>query len=383
MSRLFKRTGAGSYPAPILECLETRHGDYIMKIELDARRFSEGWGVFDVGCVLGDQEGNREIEIVKFSGYSEIDETNGTADDVIVVHFDDGRQIEFETLERDVIRERKYEPVGPDWFIEEVAAFRGDPTPEQAEAEAKAEAERKSKAESDRVMMRLSARIKAEIPQRPVEAYTDQELMAKISGAPLAVAEDVFLAYEGNLMRMAGSTAKQMRKIGGIGAVRSEKIIAAFELGKRLARFHVEKEKISAPSDVAALMMSKLRYLHKEIVVVLALDTKGQVTSTGKTGELASGLKWGKMVAESTIFEGTLNASVFHPREIFRFAIEECANSIVLVHNHPSGDPQPSQEDIRATKQLIEAGNQIGIKVLDHIVIGDGIFVSLKEEGFI
>ena len=383
MRRLFKRTGAGWYPAPILECLETRHGDYIMKIELDARRFSEGWGVFDVGCVLGDQEGNREIEIVKFSSYSEIDETNGTADDVVVVHFDDGRQIEFETLERDVIRERKYEPVGPDWFIEEVAAFRGDPTPEQAEAEAKAEAERKSKAESDGVMMRLSARIKAEIPQRPVEAYTDQELMAKISGAPLVVAEDVLMAYDGNLMRMAGSTAKQMRKIGGIGAVRSEKIIAAFELGKRLARFHAEKEKISAPSDVAALMMSKLRYLHKEIVVVLALDTKGQVTSTGKTGELASGLKWGKMVAESTIFEGTLNASVFHPREIFRFAIEECANSIVLVHNHPSGDPQPSQEDIRATKQLIEAGNQIGIKVLDHIVIGDGIFVSLKEEGFI
>ena len=93
---------------------------------------------------------------------------------------------------------------------------------------------------------------------------------------------------------------------------------------------------------------------------------------------------WGKrLLSEGTVFEGTLNASVFHPREIFRFAIEESANSIILVHNHPSGDPQPSQEDIRATKQLIEAGNQIGIKVLDHIIIGDGIFVSLKEESFI
>ena len=217
----------------------------------------------------------------------------------------------------------------------------------------------------------------------PLTHTPDQELMAKISGAPLAVAEEVMIAYEGNLMRLAGSSAKQMRKIGGIGAVRSEKIIAAFELGKRLARFHVEKEKITSPSDVADLMMSKLRYLQKEIVVVLALDTKGQVTSTGKAGELASDLKWGKMLSEATIFEGTLNASVFHPREIFRFAIEECANSIVLVHNHPSGDPQPSQQDIKATKQLIDAGNHIGIKVLDHIVIGDGIFVSLKEEGFI
>ena len=199
----------------------------------------------------------------------------------------------------------------------------------------------------------------------------------------MAIAEDVVIAYEGNLARMAGSTAKQMQRISGIGAVRSEKIIAAFELGKRLAHFHAKKEKITAPSDVADLMMSKMRYLTKEIVCVLALDTKGGVTTTGKAGELATELKWGKMIAESTIFEGTLNASVFHPREIFRFAIEECANSIVLIHNHPSGDPQPSQEDIRATKQLIEAGNQIGIKVLDHVIIGDGIFVSLKEENFI
>ena len=226
-------------------------------------------------------------------------------------------------------------------------------------------------------------RIKDAALSRPVEYLTDQELMAKITGAPLSVAEDVLVAYEGNLMRMAASTAKQIRKITGIGEVRSEKIIAAFELGKRLARFHAEREKITAPCDVADLMMSKMRYLTKEIVCVLALDTKGQVTTTGKTGELAGDVKWGKMINEATVFEGTLNSSVFHPREIFRFAIEQSANSIVLVHNHPSGDPQPSQEDIRSTKQLIEAGNQIGIKVLDHIIIGDGIFVSLKEENFI
>ena len=207
--------------------------------------------------------------------------------------------------------------------------------------------------------------------------------MAKISGAPLTIAEDVVIAYEGNLARMAGSSAKQMQGIAGIGAVRSEKITAAFELGKRLARFHATKEKITAPADVADLMMSKMRYLQKEIVCVLALDTKGGVTTAGTAGDLASDLKWGKVIAESTIFEGTLNSSVFHPREIFRFAIAESANSIVLLHNHPSGDPQPSQEDIRATKRLIEAGNAIGIKVLDHIIIGDGIFVSLKEENLI
>ena len=348
-----------------------------MRIELAPENFDHGVGDFDIGHVLTDAEGT-EVKVVKFSGYTEIDDADGTEYETNIVHFADGSQMDFGDLQRAVFIKRTYHPVSPDGFVE---AVNGDPNG-QAEIEeqrkAKIEAERKAKGKSD-----LIAEIKAKIPSRPIEAYTDQELLAKIAGAPLGIAEDVLITYEGNLARMAESTAKQMQGVSGIGEVRSEKITAAFELGKRLARFHAEKEKITAPSDVADLMMSKMRYLTKEIVVVLALDTKGGVTSTGTAGELATDVKWGKMIAESTIFEGTLNASVFHPREIFRFAIEQCANSIVLVHNHPSGDPQPSQEDIRATKQLIEAGNQIGIKVLDHIIIGDGIFVSLKEENFI
>ena len=349
-----------------------------MRIELAPENFDHGLGDFDIGHVLTDTEGNPEIEIIKFSGYAEIDDADGTEHETINVHFADGSQMDFEDLQRAVFIKRTYHPVSPDWFV---IAVNGDPEA-QAEIEqqrkAKIEAERKGKGKLD-----LITEIKTRIPTRPIEAYTDQELMSKITGAPLTIAEDVVIAYEGNLARMAGSSAKQMQKIGGIGAVRSEKIIAAFELGKRLARFHAEKEKITSPADVADLMMSKMRYLQKEIAVVLALDTKGGVTTTGTAGELVGELRWGKMLAESVIFEGTLNASVFHPREIFRFAIEECANSVVLLHNHPSGDPQPSQEDIRATKRLIEAGNAIGIKVLDHIIIGDGIFVSLKEENLI
>ena len=348
-----------------------------MKIELAQTHFSGGVGDFDIGHVLRNAQGLK-IEIIKFTGYAEIDETDGTEHETNIVHFSDGSQMEFDTLERAVFITRTFHPIAPDWFVVEV---NGDA--EDAEAQAEIEAQRKAKIEAERTALRLQTEIKMKIPSRPIDAYTDQELMAKVSGAPLGVAEDVLISYEGNLARMAGSSAKQMQKISGIGAVRSEKIIAAFELGKRLARFHAEKEKITSPSDVADLMMSKMRYLTKEIVCVLALDTKGGVTTTGKAGDLASDLKWGKMIAESQVFEGTLNASVFHPREVFRFAIEEAANSVVLVHNHPSGDPQPSQEDIRATKQLIEAGNQIGIKVLDHVIIGDGIFVSLKEENFI
>ena len=355
-----------------------------MKIELSPTRFDEGVGDFNIGHVLCDTEGNPEITITKFTGYSEIDEADGAEHEEIVVGFNDGSTISFDDLERAVYRDRVYTPISPDWFVEEVNAEIGGSEAAEAEREAaeaaEAEAKRKQNAEKLPETLRL---LKAQSEARPVEYLTDQELMAKISGAPLAIAEDVLITYEGNLARLAGSSPKQMQKISGIGEVRSQKIVAAFELGKRLARFHAKKDKITKPADVADLMMSKMRYLTKEIVCVLALNTKGDVTSKGKAGDLASDLTWGKMIAESTVFEGTLNASVFHPREIFRFAIEETANSVVLVHNHPSGDPQPSQEDIRATKQLIEAGNQIGIKVLDHIIIGDGIFVSLKEENFI
>ena len=347
-----------------------------MRLELDATRFDEGVGDFDIGHILFDTQAERQVEIVKFSGYSEIDEEDGIEIETILVHTlgasdDIAGIIEFEDLQRAVFVNRSIEPVAPDWFVDEV----------NGEADAKADAETLKEAAA--AEKRILADIKAKAAARDIEHWSDTELFAKVSGAPLAVAEEMLVSYENNLARMANSTPKQLQVIGKLTEKRSEKIAAAFELGKRLARFHAEKPKITAPSDVADLLMSKLRYLQKEIVVVLALDTKGGVTTTGKSGESASDLKWGKMLNEATVFEGTLNASVFHPREIFRFAIEESANSIVLAHNHPSGDPQPSQEDIRATKQLIEAGNQIGIKVLDHIVIGDGIFVSLKEEGFI
>ena len=221
------------------------------------------------------------------------------------------------------------------------------------------------------------------------ESLRDSDLLAIIlkdgfrGTTAVQLGEQVLMAFEGDLKRMADNSAKQFEKIKGIGEAKAAQIVAAFELGKRLARFHADRDKITSPSDVADLMMSKMRYLQNEIVCVLCLDTKGGVTTKGVAGNLSDDFTWGKKLSETTVFEGTLNASVFHPREIFRFAIEESANSIVLVHNHPSGDPQPSQEDIRATKQLIEAGNHIGIRVLDHIVIGDGIFVSLKEEGFI
>ena len=208
-------------------------------------------------------------------------------------------------------------------------------------------------------------------------------LLSITTGITSDQAVQVLSAFDFDLRFLAGQTPEAIRNLNikGVGIKAANRIRASMELGRELARSHSDKNKITSPADVADLLMPILRYESQEIVVVLALDTKGNVNTKGI---IADTEYTGNLLCESReIFKGTLNASVFHPREIFRFAIEVMANSIILAHNHPSGDPQPSQEDIRATKQLIEAGNQIGINVLDHIIIGDGIFVSLKEENFI
>lgn len=236
--------------------------------------------------------------------------------------------------------------------------------------------------ETPAAVYHTAAGIRERLERYGVQSLIEAELVSALTGTSLEVAQRVVDAFEGNLIAMAAASCARLEKINGISKTKAAQIIAAFEIAKRLAVFHVERPKITAPSDVADLMMSKMRYLQKEIVCVLCLDTKGGVTNKGLIGEGdLSTLAWGRVISTGTVFTGTLNASVFHPREIFRFAIEHSANSIVLVHNHPSGDPQPSAEDIRATKQLVEAGENIGIKVLDHIIIGDGIFCSLKEEG--
>lgn len=183
------------------------------------------------------------------------------------------------------------------------------------------------------------------------------------------VAEQLLQKYNGNLKRLADNSEIQIAEgVKGIGTVKVGQIRAAFELGRRMAAFLEVKPQISSPHDVvdvARMVMPSMRDLQQEELHVFCLDTKNYVTK------------------QRRIFEGSLNASIIHPREVFRFAIEEAAASIILVHNHPSGDPAPSPEDINATKQLIEAGNLIQIPVTDHVIIGDGDHISMKAEGII
>lgn len=157
-------------------------------------------------------------------------------------------------------------------------------------------------------------------------------------------------------------------KLMGIGFSQTQatKIQSVFELSRRLEVFVDEpKRKICSPKDVYAFMYPKMREQKKEKFVTLYLDTKNQI------------------LKEEVISIGSLNASVVHPREVFKGALELSSASLILVHNHPSGDPSPSREDILITDKLVEGGKLLGIDILDHIIIGDGRYVSLKDEGLV
>jgi len=172
------------------------------------------------------------------------------------------------------------------------------------------------------------------------------------------------LKQVGNIRHLVDMTVEEMTQIKGIGPAKAIQLKAGIELGRRLSRATMnEKITIRKPSDAADLLMEQMRYLQKEHFVCLFLNTKNHV------------------LQQETLSMGSLNASIVHPREIFRAAIKCSSASVICAHNHPSGDPTPSPEDIQLTQRLVEAGNIIGIEVLDHLVIGDQRYISLKEQG--
>lgn len=165
------------------------------------------------------------------------------------------------------------------------------------------------------------------------------------------------------LSEMSARDLSDLAQIKGIGKVKAVTLAAAFELSRRIeaAPFHT-KQVIRSPQDVAAYYIPRLRGSQKESFRVLLLNTANQV------------------FREVLVSEGSLNASLAHPREVFRSAISEAAASVILLHNHPSGNTEPSREDIELTRQLTEAGKIIDIKVLDHLIIAGEHYVSLAEK---
>jgi DNA repair protein RadC len=201
------------------------------------------------------------------------------------------------------------------------------------------------------------------------ESLSTQELLALILGRGVK-GESVWITAQnlvtkfGSLNSIAHASIAELSQIKGIGIAKATQIKAAIELSKRLdnAQAQPSQKKIKCPEDVIEAVKSKLKGKKKEHFVVLCLDTRNhpidiQITSIG-----------------------SLNSSIVHPREVFKEAISSCAASVILVHNHPSGDPEPSEEDIKLTKRLVEVGEILGIEVLDHIVVCDRNYLSMKAK---
>jgi DNA repair protein RadC len=202
-------------------------------------------------------------------------------------------------------------------------------------------------------------------------ALGDNELVALVLGSgcrdlnALAVANQL-LAARGGLHGLMRSTVDDLRRAAGVGPAKAAQVLAALELGRRtLTRRDQQRPQLLAPSQTVAYLMPVFGGRVNEQFGVVLLDTKYRVIRT------------------AVVATGTLNTTVVEPRDVFREAAMSAAAAVVVFHNHPSGDPAPSRDDVELTSRLKAAGTLMGIQVLDHVVLGDGRYFSFKESGYL
>ena len=205
-----------------------------------------------------------------------------------------------------------------------------------------------------------------------VEALSAQEVLALIlgrgvSGESVMVTAQRLLSKFGNLKGIANASQAELIQIRGIGPAKAAQLKAAVELSRRLESpaDQGEKPAIKSPEDVAAIVRSQLKGKKKEHFLVLCLDSRN------------------RLIHYKPVSMGSLDTSIVHPREVFKEAISSNAASVIFVHNHPSDDPEPSREDIELTKRLVEAGEIMGVSVLDHIIVCDTGYLSLKAKNLL
>jgi DNA repair protein RadC len=215
----------------------------------------------------------------------------------------------------------------------------------------------------------LSERPRERLLKLGGEALSAQEILALIlgrgiRGESVMVTSQRLLSKFGNLKGIANASMEELTQINGIGPAKAAQIKAAVELSKRLESGADESQRpaIKSAEDVATIVRSQLKGKKREHFLVCCLDTRN------------------RLIHCRPVSMGSLDTSVVHPREAFKEAVSSSAASIIFVHNHPSGDPEPSKEDIELTKRLAKAGEIVGIEVLDHIIVCDKAYLSLKAK---
>jgi DNA repair protein RadC len=215
----------------------------------------------------------------------------------------------------------------------------------------------------------LDDRPREKLLLRGAQSLSDAELVAillrtgKKGKSVLEIAREL-INNEGNLAMLATKTVDSLQKISGIGKDKAATLAAAFELSRRILSQPkwLSNKKITSPQDVAEIFIPILRDDNKEKFIVVCLNSAN------------------KIIKHETISVGNLNSSIVHPREVFKVAIDNSSASIILIHNHPSGNPEPSTEDIRITKKIVETGKIMEIPVFDHLIIAGETYTSFVEK---
>lgn len=239
--------------------------------------------------------------------------------------------------------------------------------------------------------MPMAERPRERLQKFGAEALSAQELLALIIGrgvsgrSVMTIAQDLMARF-GSIRGVSGATIEELSMVKGVGLAKAAQLKACFELGKRQeleTEYGYDDYDIKNPQTVVKIIRASIKDMKKEHFMLIPLNTRNKTIERPYPVEVSV---------------GTLNASLVHPREVFREAIKRSASSVIIAHNHPSGDPEPSEEDLKITRRLIEAGRILGIEVLDHIIIGkhsvksaitehskpeNESYCSLKEKGLI
>lgn len=218
----------------------------------------------------------------------------------------------------------------------------------------------------------LDDRPREKLLLRGPQNLTDAELIAILlrtgtkGKSVIAMAQEI-ISKENNLAQLAAKSSADLVKTSGVGKDKAATLLAAFEISRRIlyqSKWYSQK-KITSPADIAEIFIPLLRDEIKEQFIVVCLNSSN------------------KIIKYEKISQGNLNSSVVHPREIFKSAVENNSASIILIHNHPSENPEPSNEDISITKKIVEAGKMMDIPVFDHVIIAGNSYTSFVERRLI